>query len=135
MNISFRIAEPRWGRTAKVMQDFAETGRFTVDADVMARAADCLPPTGLMMKVPLPGIANTAKQDGMVIDPHSAVGLSAARRAHADGVVDKDVPIVSLACAHPAKFETAVKTAIGTEPTLPPHLTDPDVATRTQTPQ
>jgi len=120
----FELLNRDGGRTAKVMQDFAETGRFTVDADVMARAADCFTAYRLDDEGTLAEIANTAKQDGMVIDPHSAVGLSAARRAHADGVVDKDVPIVSLACAHPAKFETAVKTATGTEPALPPHLTD-----------
>jgi threonine synthase len=69
-------------------------------------------------------IATTAKNDGMVLDPHSAVGLSAARRAHADGTVPKDVPIISLACAHPAKFESAVETATGQKPVLPPHMAD-----------
>ena len=57
---------------------------------------------------------------GMLLDPHSAVGLSAARRARADGTIASDIPIVSLACAHPAKFETAVKVATGTgQPTAP----------------
>ena len=65
-------------------------------------------------------IAGTAQQTGMVIDPHSAVGLSAARRALADGTVP-GVPIVSFACAHPAKFDQAVKTATGATPVLPPH--------------
>jgi len=50
--------------------------------------------------------------------------LSAARRAHADGTVPKDVPIISLACAHPAKFESAVETAIGQKPVLPAHMAD-----------
>jgi threonine synthase len=58
------------------------------------------------------------------LDPHSAVGLSAARRARADGTIASDIPIVSLACAHPAKFETAVKTATGTAPNLPLHIAD-----------
>jgi threonine synthase len=50
--------------------------------------------------------------------------LSAARRAHADGTVPKDVPIISLACAHPAKFESAVEMATGQKPVLPPHMAD-----------
>jgi len=60
----------------------------------------------------------------MLLDPHSAVSLSAARRARADGTIASDIPIVSLACAHPAKFEKAVKIATGTAPTLPPHIAD-----------
>jgi threonine synthase len=38
--------------------------------------------------------------------------------------VPKDVPIISLACAHPAKFESAVEKATGEKPVLPPHMTD-----------
>jgi hypothetical protein len=34
------------------------------------------------------------------------------------------VPIISLACAHPAKFPDAVKTAIGFHPELPSQLDD-----------
>jgi len=34
------------------------------------------------------------------------------------------VPIVALACAHPAKFDAAVTKATGVAPKLPPHLTD-----------
>ncbi|MEC7237248.1 MAG: threonine synthase, partial [Pseudomonadota bacterium] len=60
----------------------------------------------------------------MVLDPHSAVGVSAARRAVADGTVDANVPVIALACAHPAKFEGAVTKATGTPPALPPHLAD-----------
>ena len=62
--------------------------------------------------------------EGMLLDPHSAVGVSAARRAVADGTVDAAVPVVALACAHPAKFQEAVTRATGSEPALPPHLAD-----------
>ena len=58
----------------------------------------------------------------MTIDPHSAIGVYAARQAHADGTVSADVPIVALACAHPAKFGAAVTKATGDAPKLPPHL-------------
>ena len=61
---------------------------------------------------------------GMILDPHSAVGVSAARRALDDGTIPSDVPVVALACAHPAKFQDAVTRATGTEPPLPAHLAD-----------
>src|SRR3569623_2023844 len=44
---------------------------------------------------------------GEVIDPHTAIGLSAARRAD----LPADVPVVTLATAHPAKFRDAVARA------------------------
>ena len=58
----------------------------------------------------------------MVIDPHTAVGIGAARRLRDAGVVGG--PIVSLATAHPAKFADAVRAATGVTPALPGHLAD-----------
>jgi threonine synthase len=36
----------------------------------------------------------------------------------------RDVPMVALACAHPAKFPDAVERATGIRPALPPGLAD-----------
>lgn len=57
---------------------------------------------------------------GEVIDPHTAVGLHAARALAAD----PEVPVVTLATAHPAKFPDAVKQAIGIEAALPARVGD-----------
>ena len=59
------------------------------------------------------------RETGMQIDPHTAVGVSAARQARPLGV-----PCVTLATAHPAKFPDAVKAATGVHPALPEHLAD-----------
>ncbi|MFV0643289.1 MAG: threonine synthase, partial [Sphingomonadaceae bacterium] len=57
---------------------------------------------------------------GEVIDPHTAIGLHAAR------VVDipASVPVVTLATAHPSKFRDAVERATGTRPGLPARVGD-----------
>lgn len=55
---------------------------------------------------------------GEVIDPHTAIGLAAARRA------DVDAPMVTLATAHPAKFRDAVERATGVRPALPARIGD-----------
>ena len=55
---------------------------------------------------------------GQVIDPHTAIGVAAARNLGLPAAV----PIVTLATAHPAKFPDAVEAAIGTRPALPPRL-------------
>ena len=106
------------------MDEFAASGQFTLDVTAMARAESLFSAYRLDDSGTIAEIKSTAKNDGMVLDPHSAVGLSAARRARLDGTIASDIPIVSLACAHPAKFETAVKIATGTAPNLPPHIAD-----------
>ena len=50
-----------------------------------------------------------------IIDPHTAIALHAARSAG----VPADVPVVTLATAHPAKFPDAVERATGLRPSLP----------------
>ena len=57
---------------------------------------------------------------GQVIDPHTAIGLAAARRLD----VLPEVPVVTLATAHPAKFRDAVERATGVRPPLPSRVGD-----------
>lgn len=57
---------------------------------------------------------------GQVIDPHSAVGLAAARQME----LDPSIPVVTLATAHAAKFRDAVERATGVRPTLPSRTGD-----------
>jgi threonine synthase len=65
-------------------------------------------------------IRRTYEATGQILDPHTAVGVAAARAARRD----PDVPMICLATAHPAKFPDAVEAAIGIRPELPPHLAD-----------
>lgn len=55
---------------------------------------------------------------GETVDPHTAIGLHAAR------LQDVDAPVVTLATAHPAKFRDAVERATGVRPPLPPRVGD-----------
>ncbi len=60
------------------------------------------------------------RRAGVLLDPHSAVGVGAAERCRRD----PSVPMVSLATAHPAKFPDAVEAATGIRPPLPARLAD-----------
>jgi threonine synthase len=67
-------------------------------------------------------ISDTYARSGVLIDPHTAVAVGAARAAPA---ATKDAaPMIALACAHPAKFPDAVARATGVRPALPPALAD-----------
>lgn len=70
-------------------------------------------------------IAQIFATSGYLADPHTAVGLSAARKIMQE---TKASPLVVLGTAHPAKFPEAIFRAIGAKPSLPAHLTD--LATR-----
>ncbi|MEY3483125.1 MAG: hypothetical protein RLZ40_1168, partial [Actinomycetota bacterium] len=64
-------------------------------------------------------IAQTYRDSGVLVDPHTAVGLAATAAC-----ATPDEPVVTLATAHPAKFAAAVEEATGVRPELPPHLAD-----------
>lgn len=72
------------------------------------------------------GIAMRSAWDGagQVIDPHTAIGLGAAHRMQADGTLDRSIPCVTLATAHPSKFRDAVERSTGLRPRLPARVGD-----------
>lgn len=106
--------------TARQMSAFRSSGELRVEAEQYAkwatpvfRAARCDDAETLAT------MADVYRQSGLLIDPHTAVGLSAARQ---QGL--SEVPVVTLATAHPAKFPEAVERATGVHPELPEHLAD-----------
>jgi threonine synthase len=66
-------------------------------------------------------MARVHRETGLVIDPHTAIGVHAAR---ATARAAPRTPVVALATAHPAKFPDAVQAATGVRPTLPSELAD-----------
>ena len=66
-------------------------------------------------------IRETHQDFDYLLDPHTAIGLAAARVCR----TDCHTPMVTLATAHPAKFPDAVKAAgYPRDPELPEHLAD-----------
>ncbi|HVC51354.1 MAG TPA: threonine synthase [Stellaceae bacterium] len=61
---------------------------------------------------------------GLLVDPHTAVGIAAARAAPAVEELMGEEPMVVLATAHPAKFADAVERATGVRPPVPPALAE-----------
>jgi len=66
-------------------------------------------------------IRSVLKESDYLMDPHTAIGLDAARHCRANN----ETPMVTLATAHPAKFPDAVREAgYPTDPELPTHMAD-----------
>ncbi len=106
--------------TAALLEGFRASG----EADLPPPAAAGLAPLWSGARVDeaatLSVIGDVHRRTGMMIDPHTAVGVgaAAASRRH------PDVPMVVLATAHPAKFPDAVEAACGRRPALPERLAD-----------
>ncbi|MBX9815649.1 MAG: threonine synthase [Proteobacteria bacterium SG_bin5] len=102
-------------RTAAQMAQFAATRRLALPP---------APPLFASARIDADDMALAMRwaQDaaGQLIDPHGAIGLAAARAAD----LRRDVPVVTLATAHPAKFRDAVERATGVRPPLPARVGD-----------
>ena len=105
--------------TTRTMRDFRVTGRMDVPEGPWRSAGTLFRGFRLDDAGTLAEIRRLHESDSYLADPHSAVGLAAAR-AHA---LPK-IPMIAAATAHPAKFPDAMRAATGVAPPLPRHLAD-----------
>ena len=107
-------------KVSAMMETFAETGSYDVDKDLLDKMLDLFDGARLddtQTKAVMKEVYETSNE---LIDTHTAIAVGAGRAKRRV----KDVPLVFLATAHPAKFPDAVKAATGQHPELPPHLSD-----------
>jgi threonine synthase len=104
---------------AHMMTAFAAERRVTIPADMLAGARALFDAQRIDGEAMAMAMRWACERAGQIIDPHTGVGLAAARAVR--GLAD-DVPIVTLATAHPAKFRDAVERATGVRPSLPPRV-------------
>ncbi|MBT6096266.1 MAG: threonine synthase [Rhodospirillaceae bacterium] len=116
----FELFERDGARVADTLTHFRESGHFNVAPDILAEATALFDAARFDDDETRALIGELHGKTGMLLDPHSAVGLAAARKLRRDN----DVPMIVLATAHPAKFPDAVEQASGVHPALPPHLAD-----------
>jgi threonine synthase len=113
----FELSGRDGGATAEWLTRFRRLGAVEVPVDPVFAAAT------LDDRATLDEIADLHRRTGYLADPHTAVGIGAARACGAVGAGD-GLPVVCLATAHPAKFPDAVEQATGVRPGLPDHLAD-----------
>jgi threonine synthase len=104
----------------EAMAEFREAGEYRVEPDLLGPLHEQWAGARIDDEATVAIIADLHDRTGVVVDPHTAVGLGAAAACRRD----PRVPMISLATAHPAKFPDAVEAAIGTRPELPARLAD-----------
>jgi len=96
-----------------LMEQMAASGRLEVSAEKLAEVQSLFTAAAVSEEETLAQIRETYQACGYILDPHTAVGVHAARGLSG---------AVCLATAHPAKFGDAVRQAIGVEAPQPPSL-------------
>lgn len=102
------------------MADFRKTGRFAAPSTGWPAVKRVFAAYKLDDPGTLKAMGDLYRRTGMLIDPHSAIGVAAAEAMRRD----RSIPVIALATAHPAKFPDAVKRATGVHPQLPAHLSN-----------
>ena len=102
------------------MKALRETGKLALDPAQHRQLQSLFAGHRLDDQETLAAMTGLWRETGEQIDPHSAIGVAAARAEK----LDPDIAVVALATAHPAKFPDAVEKATGKRPALPPALAD-----------
>ncbi len=102
----------------RVMMEFRSARRFPIPESVRANLRGRYIAEKSGESDTLDAIRHTWSGAGMIVDPHTAVGLGAYARLREQ----LDGPVVALATAHPAKFPDAILHAIGIRPQIPEAL-------------
>ena len=111
----FDLVNRRAGDVVHSFTQFSETGSYSLSPERHAAFTKLFAAHSASDEEILHTISRIHRSTGLLIDPHTATGLAAV----AHGNYDKDLPVISLACAHPAKFPEAVFRATGEKPVLP----------------
>ncbi|MCQ8277809.1 threonine synthase [Acetobacteraceae bacterium KSS8] len=104
---------------AAIMTGFRQTGRMAVPDASWRQATTLFHGEALDDPATEAEIRRLHRETQYLADPHSAIGIAAARACALPGI-----PTVAMATAHPAKFPDAMLSATGLSPALPPHLAD-----------
>ncbi|WCO67747.1 threonine synthase [Iamia majanohamensis] len=105
---------------AEAMGELRQRGRLDIGTARMERVRRMFAAASVDDAGTLAEIRRVHEETGRLVDPHTAVGVAAARAVPRDA----SVPCVVLSTAHPAKFPDAVEEATGVRPPLPAHLAD-----------
>lgn len=102
------------------MQELKEAGRFALGQGALTVLREGYASARADKAEAMATIRALMAENGQVFDPHTAIGLVAAKACRADPAI----PMITLGTAHAAKFPDAVEAACGIRPELPHRMAD-----------
>ena len=103
-------------RVNAFMNRFRDTGSASLETSERDHLGDAIRGVRVAGDEMRATIKSVYQAHGYLLDPHSAIGVAAARRLHRE---IGQHPVVSLATAHPAKFPETIEAVIGKKVTHP----------------
>ena len=98
------------------MKDLNEQGEFKIEKKELAKIKENFSAESLSDEEIKSTINKVYKNQGILVDPHTAVAIGAANKISLEG------NMVILATAHPAKFSDVVMQTTNIKPELPENL-------------
>jgi threonine synthase len=113
----FELAGRDAARVRALMDELRNTGTFRLNETELAAMRTLFAAHAIGEPETEMTIRGLVEETGMLVDPHSAVAVAAARAESSESL-----PMVVLSTAHPAKFPEAVERACGRVPEQPERL-------------
>ncbi|MFO7705966.1 MAG: threonine synthase [Halopseudomonas sp.] len=108
-------------RIGELMATFKMTGKLKVEQERWTETRKLFDSLAVDDDATCATIADVFHNCGELLDPHTAIGVHAARECRRS----MSLPMITLGTAHPVKFPDAVlKADVGEAPHLPAHLSD-----------
>jgi threonine synthase len=114
----FDLYDREGDAVSQLFEALKDVGSFKLSQGALGRMGDEFDSGRVSEEETSAAIADFRARTGEVLCPHSAIG------AKIGDEMQSDVPMITLATAHPAKFPAAVEAACGVNPALPPHMAD-----------
>ncbi|WP_171121870.1 MULTISPECIES: threonine synthase [unclassified Ruegeria] len=107
------------GSAVAQLMDELKTGGFNVSQGAMEALRESFDSGRVSEDETLETIKQTLTHSAELVCPHSAIGIKVGEEHR-----KAEVPMITLATAHPAKFPAAVEKASGVHPPLPSRMSD-----------
>ena len=104
---------------AQLIEALKNDGGFSLSQGILEKLREQFSSGAVSEEETLACIRETKQKTGEILCPHSAIGVHVA-----ENMRKKDVPMITLATAHPAKFPDAVEKACNLRPALPERMED-----------
>ena len=114
----FEAAGRDAARIRTMMETFAASGSFALSETELASIRSVFASTRIDEAGTAETITAVDLSSHYLADPHTAVGIAAARRLKGQS----SEPMIVLSTAHPAKFPAAIEAATGRQPDIPARL-------------
>ena len=118
----YEINERDTDKVKQQMKEFKYYGNFEITKNQLEKINNLFSAYMISDEETLEIINKVYTDYNYILDPHSAIGYGAAQKALDNNIISKDMSVISLACAHPAKFPEIISKSINVMPKKPFHL-------------